>query len=67
MKNTFVASILFHCPQCNANFEFDAIGENEFVPCPVCGTDCFTIKKGNKLLLQIFDPDQMSEAPAILA
>ena len=52
MKNTVVASILFHCPQCNENFEFDAIGEHEFVPCPICGTDNVTVKKGNKIMLE---------------
>ncbi|MCL4429345.1 MAG: hypothetical protein M1167_01205 [Chloroflexi bacterium] len=62
-----MTTVKFTCPECHASFEFDSVGEYEFVPCPVCGTDCFTIKKGNKLLLQIFDPDQMSEAPAILA
>ena len=62
MKNIVVASILFHCPQCNANFEFDAIGKNEFVPCPVCGTDYVTIKKGNRLKLEAFDQCQCEPA-----
>ncbi len=51
MKNSAIASILFHCPQCNANFEFDAVGENELVPCPVCGTEHVTVKRGNRLTL----------------
>jgi Zn finger protein HypA/HybF involved in hydrogenase expression len=55
MKNTVVASILFHCPQCNENFEFDAIGEHEFVPCPMCGTDHVTVKKGNRIMLEAFE------------
>jgi Zn finger protein HypA/HybF involved in hydrogenase expression len=55
MKNTVAASILFLCPQCNENFEFDSIGENEFVPCPICGTDNVTVKKGNKIMLEAFE------------
>ena len=55
MKNIVVASILFHCPQCNANFEFDAIGEGEFVPCPVCGTEHISVKKGGKLMLEALE------------
>jgi transcription initiation factor IIE alpha subunit len=60
-------SILFHCPQCREYFEFDSVGENEFVPCPICGTDYFTVKKGNKLMLQNFSESQDSEEQAILA
>ncbi len=60
------ASIVFVCPECHSSFEFDAVGEHEFVPCPVCGTDYVTIKKGNKLILENFDSAQMCEAPAIL-
>ena len=55
MKNTVVASILFHCTQCNSNFEFDAIGEGEFVPCPVCGTEHVSVKKGGKLMLETLE------------
>ena len=55
MKNTIVASILFPCPQCNVNFEFDAIGEHEFVPCPLCGTHFVTVKKGSKMMLETFE------------
>ena len=62
-----MTTIKFTCPECHVSFEFDSVGEYEFVPCPVCGTDCFTIKKGNKLMLKTFDLTQMSEAPAILA
>jgi Zn finger protein HypA/HybF involved in hydrogenase expression len=52
MQHICKPSILFTCPQCNANFEFDAVGKNEFVPCPVCGTDNVTVKVGNKLKLE---------------
>jgi Zn finger protein HypA/HybF involved in hydrogenase expression len=55
MKNTIETSILFTCPQCNANFEFDAIGKNEFVPCPVCGTNHVTVKVGGKLMLEAIE------------
>lgn len=52
MKKTSKASILFTCPQCNANFEFDAVGEYELVPCPVCGIRHVTVKAGSKMKLQ---------------
>jgi Zn finger protein HypA/HybF involved in hydrogenase expression len=55
MKNTVVASILFHCPQCNENFEFDHIGEGEFVPCPICGANHITVKVGGKLKLEALE------------
>ncbi|MGD6806934.1 MAG: lysine biosynthesis protein LysW [Candidatus Bathyarchaeia archaeon] len=55
MKNTFDASILFHCPQCKANFEFDNVGQDEFVPCPVCGTQFITVKSGNKVKLEAIE------------
>ncbi|MGD6852887.1 MAG: lysine biosynthesis protein LysW [Candidatus Bathyarchaeia archaeon] len=56
MKNqTLQASMLFTCPQCSANFEFDAIGQNEFVPCPVCGTELLTVKVGSKLMLEAIE------------
>ena len=61
-----IATILFTCPGCQANFEFDAIGENEFVPCPICGTDNVTVKKGNKVVLENFDQTQICEDPVIL-
>jgi Zn finger protein HypA/HybF involved in hydrogenase expression len=50
-----IASISFTCPQCNKKFEFDVLGENEFVPCPICGTNFFIAKKGNKLILESFE------------
>jgi Zn finger protein HypA/HybF involved in hydrogenase expression len=52
MEKIFAASILFRCPQCKVNFEFDAVEENEFVPCPVCGTHFITVKVGSKLKLE---------------
>lgn len=54
-KKTNTASMLFTCPQCNSNFEFDAIGEYELVACPVCGTPCVTVKAENKQVLQHFE------------
>jgi len=62
---TSKASILFTFPLCNANFEFDTIGENEFVSCPVCGTECVTIKKSGKIVLRNFDPAELCEAPIV--
>jgi transcription initiation factor IIE alpha subunit len=55
MKNPIVASILFTCPQCNANFEFDAVGANEFVPCPLCGSHFVTAKKGSRIMLEALE------------
>lgn len=51
-KLTTLASMLFICSQCNANFEFDAVGEYELVACPVCGTRHVTVKEGSKVMLQ---------------
>ena len=62
-----ISTIKFTCPSCHARFEFDSVGAYEFVPCPVCGTDYVTIKKGTKIILENFDSAQMCEAPAILA
>jgi len=59
MKNTVLASILFTCTQCNANFEFDAIGENEFVPCPICGANHVTVKVGSKIMLETLEQTLM--------
>jgi Zn finger protein HypA/HybF involved in hydrogenase expression len=53
MKKTN-ASITFLCPGCKQNFEFDDVDENQFVPCPICGIDFITIKKGQTLLLENF-------------
>ncbi len=61
------APILLHCPECKANFEFDNIGENEFVPCPICGTDFVTVKHGNRLMLQTFEQTQVYQEAVILA
>jgi Zn finger protein HypA/HybF involved in hydrogenase expression len=55
MNKPYAASILFTCPQCNANFEFDAVGENEFVSCPVCESNNVTVKKGGKVILAEFE------------
>jgi Zn finger protein HypA/HybF involved in hydrogenase expression len=61
MKKT--TTIKFTCSGCQAIFEFDSVGEHEFVQCPVCGNDHITAKKGNKLTLENFDLTQMCEAP----
>ncbi|MDR1991964.1 MAG: hypothetical protein LBQ98_00425 [Nitrososphaerota archaeon] len=59
MKIPIVASVRFTCPQCRATFEFDAIGEYELVPCPVCGSDFVTVKKGCKLVLAALEQTLM--------
>jgi len=54
-----IATIMFTCPECKSNFEFDAVEEYEFVPCPICGTHYVTIKKGSKLILEVFEQTLM--------
>ena len=49
------SSINFTCPRCKETFEFDAVGEYQLVPCPICGIDLMTIRKGQALLLDYFD------------
>ncbi len=61
------ATIVFICPECHSAFEFDFLGESEFVPCPVCGTDCITVKKGKKLVLENLDLSQRCQTPEIWA
>jgi Zn finger protein HypA/HybF involved in hydrogenase expression len=51
-------SVTFRCPRCKQTFEFDAVGEYEFVPCPLCGTDFMTVRKGNALTLRSFEFNQ---------
>ena len=60
-------SISLHCPACRTNFEFDAVGEHEYVHCPVCGSDYVTKKMGSKLMLEAFEHNQTIEEPAIYA
>jgi DNA-directed RNA polymerase subunit RPC12/RpoP len=49
------ATIAFKCPSCKNIFEFDQIGENELVSCPICGSDFRTVKKGETLRLEPFE------------
>ena len=56
---TILAPILLYCPECNTNFEFDAVGEHEYVSCPICGSDYVTVKKGRKLKLEAFEQTQI--------
>jgi len=67
MQN-ITASILFRCPECHDSFEFDTVGEYEFVPCPICGANCVTVKKGGKLTLKSFrESQENAEEQIILA
>jgi Zn finger protein HypA/HybF involved in hydrogenase expression len=52
------ATIAFKCPACKATFEFDPIGENEFVSCPLCGNDFRTVKMGKTLKLEPLGLDE---------
>lgn len=60
-----LATIVFTCPECHANFEFDAVGEYESVACPICGSNYMTVKKGNKVVLENFDQTEMYETPIL--
>jgi Zn finger protein HypA/HybF involved in hydrogenase expression len=53
-----IPSVTFSCPRCKQTFEFDAVGEYEFVPCPICGTGFMTTRKGAALTLKPFDFNQ---------
>ncbi len=61
--NKTIESITFLCPECEETFEFDLVGEHEFVPCPMCGTEFTTVKKGQKLLLECFEFNLTENAP----
>jgi Zn finger protein HypA/HybF involved in hydrogenase expression len=56
------ATIAFKCPTCKSEFEFDPIGENELVSCPICGNDFKTVKKGKSLSLEYLDFEAASKA-----
>ena len=45
----------FKCPECGNTFEFDAVGEHEIISCPICGTECKTVRKGESLVLEGFE------------
>jgi Zn finger protein HypA/HybF involved in hydrogenase expression len=55
MQKLVETPIVFTCPDCKETFEFDNVGEYQLVPCPICGIDYITIKKGPALLLECFD------------
>jgi Zn finger protein HypA/HybF involved in hydrogenase expression len=45
----------FKCPDCNNVFEFDSVGENEIISCPVCGTGFKTVRKNGLVELEEFN------------
>jgi len=51
-------SLTFKCPGCKETFEFDPVGEYQIVPCPICGIELMTIRKGQKLQLEPFELNQ---------
>jgi Zn finger protein HypA/HybF involved in hydrogenase expression len=55
------ATIAFKCPACKSDFEFDPIGENELVSCPICGNDFKTVKKGKHLSLEYLNFETASK------
>lgn len=58
-------SLKFKCPACKIAFEFDWIGENELVSCPICGNDFVTVRKGNGLILEPFEFKKSPNLPNI--
>jgi Zn finger protein HypA/HybF involved in hydrogenase expression len=62
---TIEESITFSCPGCKAVFKFDPVGEYELVLCPICETECMTIKKGQNLLLEHFEFNLVESAPVL--
>jgi hypothetical protein len=55
-------TIAFKCPSCQSIFEFDPIGENEYVSCPICGNDFGTVKKGGTIELELLEPLSMTSS-----
>ena len=64
-------SITFTCPGCKETFEFDPVGEYQLVPCPICGIEFMTVKKGHTLQLESFEfspktpKDQNATPPSV--
>jgi Zn finger protein HypA/HybF involved in hydrogenase expression len=55
------SSTTFTCPRCKETFKFDHVGEYQLVPCPICGIEFITIRKGQELLLlEPFESNQKS-------
>jgi Zn finger protein HypA/HybF involved in hydrogenase expression len=52
------SSIIFTCPRCKETFKFDHVGEYQLMPCPICGIEFITIRKGQALLLKPFESNQ---------
>jgi Zn finger protein HypA/HybF involved in hydrogenase expression len=57
-------SIIFLCPECLKDFEFDLVGEHQLVACPLCGIEFITVKKGQTLLLESFEVNQNENSMA---
>ncbi len=47
--------VKFTCLMCQSTFEFDNVGENHFVPRPICGTNLFTVNRNRTLQLEFFE------------
>jgi len=54
-------SVIFTCPECKENFEFDFVDEYQYVHCPICGIELMTIRKNQILLLEPFEFDQRTQ------
>ncbi len=55
-------SITFTCPGCKETFEFDPVDEYQLVSCPICGVNFMTFRKGQALLLEYFEFNQIERA-----
>ncbi len=55
-------TIIFLCPGCLKGFEFDLVGEHQLVACPLCGIEFITVKKGQTLLLESFEVNQIENS-----
>jgi Zn finger protein HypA/HybF involved in hydrogenase expression len=65
------SSINFTCPECKETSEFDHVGENQLVTCPICGIEFMTVRKGQALLLEPFEfnpkkPDTQNETARLV-
>jgi hypothetical protein len=52
------ASLILASPKCKKTFEFDLIGEYQYVPCPICGTELKTTRKDQTLFLELSELDK---------
>lgn len=47
--------VVFTCRGCRETFEFDPVGEHQFVPFPICRIHLITVRRDQTPLLESFD------------